>query len=111
VLPRSRPGWGRPGRWPRPGRRRWPGGARGWRGPRSFAGEYTSGAAGFASGKPLDAAPGCAALGLFAEDAAGEDGRYADAADDEVLGLICAWDRVEAHMSARKHAAVAELIR
>jgi Domain of unknown function (DUF222) len=77
----------------------------------SFAGEYSSPAAGFASGKPLDAAPGCAALGLFAEDAAGEDGRYASAADDEVLGLICAWDRVEAHASARKHAMVAELIR
>jgi hypothetical protein len=70
----------------------------------SFPGEYASRAAGFAAGKPLDAAPGCAALGLFAEDAAGEDGRCAGAADDEVLGLICAWDRIEAHASARKHA-------
>ena len=78
---------------------------------RSFAGEYTSRAAGFATGKPLDTAPGCTALGLFAEDAADEDGRYADAADDEVLGLICAWDRIEANASARKHAVVAELIR
>ena len=31
--------------------------------------------------------------------------------DDEVLGVLCAWDRVEAHAAARKHAAVAELIR
>jgi hypothetical protein len=77
----------------------------------SFAGEYASHAAGFATGKPLDAAPGCVTLGLFAEDAAGDEDRYAGAADDEVLGVICAWDRAEAHMSARKHAAVAELMR
>jgi hypothetical protein len=78
---------------------------------RSFAGQYTSAAAGFATGKPLDVAPGCAALGLFAGDAAGDGDRYAGACDDELLGVICAWERAEAHMSARKHAAVAELIR
>ena len=78
---------------------------------RSFPGEYASAAAGFATGKPLDAAPGCASLGLFAEDAAGDEDRYPGASDDELLGAICAWDRVEAHASARKHAAVAELIR
>jgi len=77
----------------------------------SFPGEYPSPAAGFASGKPLDAAPGCAALGSFLEDAAGDDDRYAGATDDELLGVICAWDRVEANASARKHAAVAELVR
>ena len=33
------------------------------------------------------------------------------ASDDELLGVICGWDRVEANASARKHAAVAELIR
>ena len=78
---------------------------------RSFAGEYTSPAAAFATGMPLDAAPGCPVLGLFAEDAAGEDDRYAGASDDELLGAVCAWDRIEANASARKHAAVAELIR
>ena len=31
--------------------------------------------------------------------------------DDELGGAICAWDRVEAYASSRKHAAVAELIR
>ena len=77
----------------------------------SFPGEYSSQAAGFATGKPLDVAPGCAALALFAEDAAGHDDCYPGATDDEVLGAICAWDRVEAYASARKHAAVAELIR
>jgi hypothetical protein len=48
---------------------------------------------------------------LIAGDAAGDDDRYAGASDDELVGAICAWDRAEAHMAARKHAAVAELIR
>jgi Domain of unknown function (DUF222) len=77
----------------------------------SFPGEYASRAAGFASGKPLDVAPGCATLGSFLEDAAGEDDRYAGASDDELAGVICGWDRTEANASAGKHAAVAELIR
>ena len=77
----------------------------------AFPGEYASPAAGFGSGEPLDLAPGCATLGLFVEDAAGEDDRYAGASDDELLGVICAADRAEASACARKHAAVAELIR
>jgi hypothetical protein len=77
----------------------------------AFPGEYPSPAAGFASGMPLDAAPGCATLASFLEDAAGEDDRYAGASDDELLGVICGWDRQEAHASARKHAAVAEFMR
>ena len=77
----------------------------------TFPGEYASPAAGFASGKPLDIAPGCAALASFLEEVAGGDDRYAGASDDELLGVICGWDRVEANASARKHAAVAELIR
>jgi hypothetical protein len=72
---------------------------------------YASRAAGFASGKPLDTAPGRLTLAAFAEEAAGEDDRYPGASDDELAGVICAWERVEAHISARKHAAVAELIR
>ena len=43
----------------------------------TFPGEYASPAAGFASGKPLDVAPGCAALASFLEDVAGDDDRYA----------------------------------
>ena len=91
--------------------------AAGRRGPgmpgsaRSVPGVYASRASGFASGKPLDTAPGCLTLGGFAEVAAGEDDRYPGASDDELAGAICAWDRVEAYVSARKHAAVAELIR
>jgi hypothetical protein len=74
-------------------------------------GEYASPAAGFAAGQPLDTAPGGPVLASFLDDAAGPDDRYTGATDDEILGVICAWDRVEAHASARKHAAVAELIR
>ena len=41
---------------------------------------------------------------------AGEGDRYDGASDDELIGVLCAWDRLEAHMAARKLAAVAELI-
>ncbi len=77
----------------------------------SFPGVYASRASGFASGKPLDVAPGCLTLAEFAEEAAGEDDRYPGASDDELAGVIAGWDRVEAYVSSRKHAAVAELIR
>jgi hypothetical protein len=77
----------------------------------SFPGESGSRAAGFASGKPLDTAPGCAALGSFLEEVAGDDDRYAGASDDELVGVICGWDRAEAAMAAGKSAAIAELIR
>jgi hypothetical protein len=77
----------------------------------SFPSGQASPAAGFAAGQPLDTAPGCAALGSFLEDAAGGDDRYAGASDDELLGVIGGWDRVEANASAGKHAAVAEFIR
>ena len=77
----------------------------------SFPGVYASRSSGFASGKPLDTAPGCLVLGQFAEEAAGDDDRYPGASDDELGGAICAWDRVEAYASSRKHAAAAELIR
>jgi hypothetical protein len=72
---------------------------------------YASRASGFASGKPLDTAPGCLVLGQFAEEAAGDDDRYPGASDDELAGAVAAWERVEAYASSRKHAAVAEVIR
>jgi hypothetical protein len=77
----------------------------------SFAGEHPGPAGAFASGMALDTAPGCAALMSFADEAAGDDDAYSGATDDELVGVVCAWDRVQAHASARKHAAVAELIR
>src|SRR5580700_2076239 len=76
-----------------------------------FPGIYASRSSGFASGKPLDTAPGCLVLGQFAEEAAGDDDRYPGAGDDELTGAVAAWDRVEAYASSRKHAALAELIR
>jgi len=76
-----------------------------------FPGEYPSRAAQFATGMLFDTMPGCPELAAFADAAAGEDDRYDGASDDEVLGALCAWDRVEAHAAARKLAAVAELIR
>jgi len=78
---------------------------------RRSPGEHLSRAAGFATGALLDVMPGCNALAGFAAEAAGDDDRFAGASDDEVAGVICAWDRLEAHMAARKHAAVAEFIR
>jgi hypothetical protein len=83
--------------------------AAGRRGPgmpgsaQSFPGVYASRASGFASGKPLDTAPGCLTLGQFAEAAAGADDRYPGASDGELIGAICAWDRVEAYASSRTH--------
>ncbi len=77
----------------------------------SFPGEHASAAAAFGSGFALDTMPGCPVLGELAGAAAGPDDRYPGAADDEIVGVICAWARVEAHASARKLAAIAELIR
>ena len=76
-----------------------------------FPGEYAGPAGAFATGMILDAAPGGVELALFAADAAGTGDRYPGASDDELVGAICAWDRAEAHMAARKHAAIAEFIR
>ena len=78
---------------------------------RRAPGEYLSRAAGFAAGMLLDTMPGCNALAWFADQAAGDDDRFEGACDDEVAGVIAAWDRVEAHAVARKHAAIAEFTR
>ena len=48
---------------------------------------------------------------MLAGQAAGHDDRYEGASDDELIGVLCAWDRLEAHMAARKLAAAAELMR
>ncbi len=77
---------------------------------RRFPGEYPSRAPQFATGMLMDTMPGRPELAGFADEAAGPDDRFDGASDDEVLGVLCAWDRVEAHAAARKHAAVAELM-
>jgi hypothetical protein len=78
---------------------------------RRFAGESSSRAAAFGTGLALDVMPGCIGLAAFADEAAGDDDAYDGASDDELIGVLCAWDRLEAHMAARKLAAMAELIR
>jgi hypothetical protein len=54
--------------------------------------------------------PGCAQLAVAA-DAAAEDDRFAGISEAELVGVMCAWDRVEAHAAARKLAVIAELDR
>ena len=58
----------------------------------------------------LDVLPGCAGLAAAAGAAAGDDG-FAGVSEGELVGLLCAWDRVEAHAAARKLAVIAELDR
>ena len=60
---------------------------------------------------PLDVLPGCADLAVAADAAAGEDGGFAGVSEAELVGVLCAWDRVEAHAAARKLAVSAELAR
>ena len=78
---------------------------------RVFPGQSSSPAAGFGPGMPLDVLPGCAALAVAADAAAGGEDRFAGVSEAELLGVVCAWDRVEAHAGARKLAAIAELAR
>src|SRR5262245_60779462 len=80
---------------------------------RTFPGESASRAAGFGAGMAWDVTPGCAQLAVAA-DAAADGGRgdgFGGVADHELIGLVCAWDRVEAHAAARKLVAIAELFR
>ena len=77
---------------------------------RVFPGESASPAAAFGPGMVFDVLPGCAQLAVAADAAAGDDG-FAGVSEAELVGVMCAWDRVEAHAAARKLAAVAELDR
>jgi hypothetical protein len=76
-----------------------------------ITGEYPGRAAQFAAGMFLDTMPGGPELAAFADAAAGPDDCFDGITDDELTGIVCAWDRVEAHAAARKYAAVAELAR
>ena len=75
-----------------------------------FPGETSSAAAAFGPGMVFDGLPGCAQLAVAA-DAAAEDDRFDGVYEAELAGIMCAWDRVEAHAAARKLAVVAELAR
>jgi hypothetical protein len=78
---------------------------------RIFRGESCSPAAAFGPGMTLDVLPGCAGLAVAADAAAGEDGRFGGVSEAELIGVMCAWDRMEAHAHARKLTVVAELAR
>jgi hypothetical protein len=77
---------------------------------RVFPGESSSTAAAFGPGMVFDLLPGCAQLAVAA-DAAADDDSFAGISEAELIGLMCAWDRVEAHAAARKLAVIAELDR
>jgi hypothetical protein len=75
-------------------------------------GEHAGRWAGLAHGGLLDQAVPGGALAMLAEDAAGPgNGSYAGASDDEIVGLICVFDRLEAWAAGRKYAAAGEFIR
>src|ERR1700745_3605234 len=81
---------------------------------RTFPGESASRAAGFGTGMAWDVTPGCAQLAVAADaavDGGGAGDAFGGVADHELVGVVCAWDRAEAHMAARKLAAVAEVFR
>ena len=77
---------------------------------RVFPGQSSSPAAAFGPGMVFDVLPGCAQLAVAA-DAAVADDRFDGISEGELVGVLCAWDRVEAHAAARKLAVVAELAR
>ena len=60
-----------------------------------------------------DVTPGCAQLAVAADAAAGGGAGdwFGGVADHELIGLVCGWDRVEAHAAARKLIAIAEVFR
>jgi hypothetical protein len=58
-------------------------------------------------GMGLDVLPGCPGLAAAAGAAVGDG--FAGISEGELIGIMCAWDRVEAHAVACKLAAIAEL--
>jgi hypothetical protein len=81
---------------------------------RVFPGESASRAARFGAGMAWDGMPGCAQLAVAADaavDGGGPGDAFGGVADHELVGLVCAWDRVEAHAAARKLVAIAEVFR
>src|SRR5215475_7071930 len=80
---------------------------------RTFPGVAASRAAGFGTGMAWDLTPGCAQLAVAADAAVAEGpgDSFGGVADHELVGLVCAFDRAEAHMAARKLVAIAEVFR
>ena len=113
----------RPGSWPRSARRppmscsppRRPppgGGGRGSPAPRGPSpASRASPAAAFGPGMAAGRAAGLRRPGGGRGRRRREDARFAGVSEAELVGVMCGWDRVEAHAHARKLAAIAELAR
>jgi hypothetical protein len=71
------------------------------------AGESSSRAAAFGTGMALDVMPACPGLALAADAAVGPGDCFDGVSDGELAGVLAAWDRLEAHMAARKLAGAA----
>ena len=71
----------------------------------------TGGDSGFASGDALDTALPGPALAGFADAVTGTGQGYAGINDDELIGVLIAWQKTESWAAAGKLSAVAELIR
>ena len=67
--------------------------------------------AGFASGEMLDSARPGPALAGAADTAAGPGRGYAGVSDDELIGVLTAWQRTESWAAAGRLSAAAELVR
>src|SRR5207248_5599963 len=64
---------------------------------RVFPGQSSSPAAAFGPGMVFDVLPGCAQLAVAADAAVGDDDRFDGVSEGELVGMLCAWDRIEAH--------------
>ena len=67
--------------------------------------------AGFASGEVLDSARPSPVLAAAADVAAGPSRAYTGVSDDELVGILTAWQRTESWAAAGRLSAAAELIR
>ena len=78
---------------------------------RVFPGESSSPAAAFGAGDAAGRAAWLRGPGGRRRRRGRRDGGFAGVSEAELVGVVCAWDRVEAHAAARKLAAIAELAR
>jgi hypothetical protein len=77
---------------------------------RVFPGQSSSPAAAFGPGMVFDVLPGGAQLAAAA-DAAADEEQFGGVSEGELVGVLCAWERVEAHAASRKLAVISELAR
>ena len=83
----------------------------GLEGGRDDGGSGRDGGSGFASGGVWDKALPGSGLAQAADAAAGPSRGYGDTSDDELIGVLGGWQRIESWAAAGRLSAVAELIR